>query len=57
MQHQNLSSPTFDELTAQTWQKRSQRTLHEEDLRQIQENITGFIDVLQQWSNGENNAA
>lgn len=50
------SSPNFDELTAELWQQRTDRPLSAEDGRQIQENVTGFISILQEWNRREQNA-
>ena len=31
------------------WQSRSSKELNDEDIRQINENLTGFFSVLSQW--------
>ena len=57
MSSNSLPSKPFHEYTAEVWQRRSERSLSNEDLRQIQENITGFINVLQEWSKNEKKSA
>ena len=39
--------------TIELWQQRLQRDLSREDARQIVENITGFFNILTQWSQAE----
>jgi hypothetical protein len=34
----------------QVWQPRIGRDLHDEDVRQIAENLTGFFSILAEWS-------
>lgn len=49
----NRSNPTNKDLIERTlkiWQPRSQRNLSPEDARWMVENITGFFDVLAEWS-------
>jgi hypothetical protein len=36
--------------TQQTWRRRFQREISTEEARQIIENITGFFDILAEWS-------
>ena len=38
------------EQTHKVWQPRLQRNLTEEDARQIAENVTGFFEILAEWS-------
>jgi hypothetical protein len=45
-----------DNLIDQTialWQSRLQRDLSREDARQIVENVTGFFNILTEWSRAE----
>ena len=50
------SSIELNHLTADLWQKRANRTLSEEDCRQIEENMSGFINILQEWERRESHA-
>ena len=43
--------------TRQVWQPRLGRDLTDEDARQIVHNVTGFFDVLADWSRAEGLAA
>jgi hypothetical protein len=48
--------PSNDNLIDQTvalWEPRLQRNLSREDARQIVENITGFFNILAEWSRAE----
>ena len=51
-----LSSAANDNLierTRQVWQPRLRRDLSREDARQIVENVTGFFNILAEWSQAE----
>ena len=51
-----LSSAANDNLierTRQVWQPRLGRDLSREDARQIVENVTGFFNILAEWSQAE----
>ena len=39
--------------TRQVWQPRFGRDISREDARQIAENVTGFFDILAEWSRTE----
>jgi hypothetical protein len=39
--------------TREVWQPRLGRDLTDEDARQIKHNVTGFFDVLAEWSRAE----
>jgi hypothetical protein len=41
--------PLLEE-TVRFWQPRAQRTLTQEDARQMVENVVGFFATLQRWS-------
>ncbi|PAP91797.1 hypothetical protein [Mesorhizobium wenxiniae] len=43
--------------TRQLWQSRIARDLTDEDARQIMHDVTGFFDVLAEWSRAERLAA
>lgn len=43
------------EQTKQFWQARAQKSLSDEDAREIIENITGFFKVLKEWQEKEKN--
>jgi len=50
------SSAANDNLIDQTialWQPRLRRDLSREDARQIVENVTGFFNILTEWSRAE----
>ena len=40
--------------TLQFWQKRTSRTLTEEDAREISENLYSFVQILLDWYYDEN---
>ena len=40
------------ERTKRPWQRRAQRELSPEDLREITENVTGFFRLLDSWQRG-----
>jgi DNA-binding transcriptional regulator GbsR (MarR family) len=48
------SKKQFFEWTKQFWQARAQKTLSDEDVRQIIENMTGFFKILEEWKEKEN---
>ena len=41
----------FTEQTRQLWQRKYNRSLTEEDCREIAHNVTGFFDLLRSWDN------
>jgi hypothetical protein len=50
-----MSEPSipFLEESQHFWQKRTDRQLSEEDVRQIVANLTGFFRVLAEWAGAE----
>ncbi len=45
-----MTKQKLTEHTIAVWQDRTQRHLSNEDAREISENITGFFNILTEWS-------
>jgi len=52
-----IEKKQFLEWTRRFWQARTQKTLSDEDARQIIENVTGFFKVLNKCQEKENERA
>ncbi len=50
MKPSHAASNNLIEQTHKLWQPRLQRNLTDEDARQIAENVTGFFEILAEWS-------
>jgi len=51
----NVGSKVYDDRISdlEFWQQRSHKKLTEEDIREINENLTGFFDTLARWDRAE----
>jgi hypothetical protein len=47
------SNDNLIDQTVALWERRLRRNLSREDARQIVENITGFFNILAEWSRAE----
>lgn len=48
-----MTKNELNEHTIAVWQPRTSRRLSKEDAREITENLTGFFDILAEWSRKE----
>ena len=56
MKELNATKRRLIDQTRKVWQPRFTRTLTDEDARQIAENVTGFFEVLAEWSRASKSA-
>ena len=57
MKPSHAANDNLIDRTRKVWQPRTARDLTNEDARQITENITGFFNILAEWSRADVPAA